>query len=142
MLVPKLLLIPIKIRIFGPKRPNLVQNMHIWSLWAKYWHFLPISSNARPKNNAKRCLGGFSVVWVTKLRIFLTKNNQIWPEIGIFGHVGPGLAGSFGALLVGWLVVVARRLYLSRHLSTLCIIDNVHGITPKEINSEIMYRMC
>ena len=29
-------------------------------------------------------------------------------------------AGSFGTLLVGWLVVVARGLYLARHLSTLC----------------------
>ena len=58
-----------------------------------------------------RCLGGFSVMWVPKLllspvriRIFLPKLNQIWPEIGIFGHFGPGLAGSFGALLVGELV--------------------------------------
>ena len=38
----------------------------------------------------------------------MPKNEQIWPEIGIFGHFGPGLAGSIGALLVGWLVVVAR----------------------------------
>ena len=29
------------------------------------------------------------------------------------------IAGSFGALLVGWFVVVARRLYLARHLFTL-----------------------
>ena len=42
MWVPKLLLTPVKIRIFGPKRPNLVQNMHFWSFWAKYWHFWPI----------------------------------------------------------------------------------------------------
>ena len=34
-----------------------------------------------------------------------------------WGHIG--LAGSFGALLVGWLVVVARGLYLARHLFTL-----------------------
>ena len=66
--------------------------------------------------------------------IFLPQNMLSWAHIG--------LAGSFGALLVCWLVVVVRGLYLSRHLSTLCIIDNVHGITPKEINSEIMYRMC
>ena len=46
---------------------------------------------------------GFSVMWVTKLfissviiRIFCPKTTQF------------GLAGSFGALLVGWLVVVAR----------------------------------
>ena len=37
------------------------------------------------------------------------KNDQIWPESGIFGHFGTGLAASFGALLVGWLVIVARK---------------------------------
>ena len=31
----------------------------------------------------------------------------------------PGHAGSFGALLVGWLVVVVRGLYLARYLFTL-----------------------
>ena len=50
---------------------------------------------------------------------FLPKHNQIWPEIGIFGHFGPGLACTFGALLVGWLVVVAHGLYIARHLFTL-----------------------
>ena len=49
----------------------------------------------------------------------MPKNDQIWPEIGIFVHFGPGLAGSFGALLVGCLVVVAGGLYLARHLFTL-----------------------
>ena len=38
----------------------------------------------------------------------MPKNDQIWPEIGILVHIGQGLAGSFGALLV----VVARGLYL------------------------------
>ena len=38
---------------------------------------------------------------------------------GIFVLFWPGLAGSFDALLVGWSVVVARRLYLARHLFTL-----------------------
>ena len=66
-----------------------------------------------------------SVMWVTKLLIspvkkkdFLLKNDQIWPKIGIFGQFGPGHAGLFGALLVGLLVVVARGLYLARHLLT------------------------
>ena len=31
------------------------------------------------------------------------------------------IAGLFGALLMGWLVVVARGLYLARHLFTLYI---------------------
>ena len=34
----------------------------------------------------------------------MPKKVQIWPENGIFVHFGPGLASSFGALLVGWLV--------------------------------------
>ena len=49
----------------------------------------------------------------------MPQNNQIWPKIGIFGQFGPGHAGFFGALLVGRLVVVARGLYLARHLFTL-----------------------
>ena len=32
------------------------------------------------------------------------------------------IAGSFGALLMGWLAVVARGLYLARHLFTLSIL--------------------
>ena len=50
-----------------------------------------------------------------KKLFFCPQNDQILPEIGIFGHFGPGLAGSFGALLVGWLVIAARGLYLARH---------------------------
>ena len=68
-------------------------------------------------------------MWVTKLLIsqvkkkdFLPQNDQIWPKIGIFGQFGPGHAGFFGALLVGRLVVVARGLYLARHLFTLFIV--------------------
>ena len=67
-------------------------------------------------------------MWVTKLlispvkkRIFLPKNDQIWPKIGIFGQFRPGHAGLFVALLVSRLVVVARGLYLARHLFTLSI---------------------
>ena len=41
-------------------------------------------------------------------------------------HVG--LAGSFGALLVGWLVVEARELYLARRLFTLFILLSNHKI--------------
>ena len=64
-------------------------------------------------------------MWVIKLLIspekkdFLHKKVQIWLENGIFGQFGPGHAGIFGSLLVGQLVVVARGLYLARHLFTL-----------------------
>ena len=57
-----------------------------------------------------RCLGGFSVMWVTKLmispvkkRIFCPKTTKFSPKLAFLS-----IAGSFGALLVGWLVVVAR----------------------------------
>ena len=56
---------------------------------------------------------GFSLAVANTLSFF-------WPKIAFFGHFGPGFAGSFGALLVDWLVVVARGLYLARHLFTLC----------------------
>ena len=68
-------------------------------------------------------------MWVTKLLISqvkkkdcLPQNDQIWPKIGIFGQFGPGHADFFGALLVGRLVVVARGLYLARHLFTLLLL--------------------
>ena len=59
-------------------------------------------------------------MWETKLLISAVKK-------GFFAQKRPNLAflsiaGSFGALLVGWSVVVARGLYLARHLFTLCII--------------------
>ena len=42
-----------------------------------------------------------------------------WPKLTKNASFGPGHAGLFSALLVGRLVVVARGLYLARHLFTL-----------------------
>ena len=39
-----------------------------------------------------------------KIRIFCQRTTKFGPKLAFL----PGLAGSFGALLVGWLVVVAR----------------------------------
>ena len=65
-------------------------------------------------------------MWVTKLmisqvkkRIFCPRTTKFGPNFGIFGQFGPGHAGVFDVLLVGWLVVEARGLYLARHLFTL-----------------------
>merc|ERR1712223_798613 len=89
---------------------HLVQNMHFWSFWAKYCHSLHILSNARPKNNVNKVprlvfcyVGNKTFDFSSKKKDFLPKNDQIWPKIGIFGQFGPGRAGLFGALLVGWL---------------------------------------
>ena len=156
------------------KRPNLVQNMHFGHFGPNIGIFFPFPPMADQKTMRTRCLGGFSVMWVTKRLIspakirtfcsrmakfchflhilfnaqpktnvnkvpgwvfryvgnktfdfsskkkdFLPQNDQIWPKIGIFGQFGPGHAGLFGALFVGRLVVVARGLYLARHLFTL-----------------------
>ena len=66
-----------------------------------------------------RYVGNKTFDFSSKRKDFLPKNDQIWPKIGIFGLFGPCHAGLFGALLVGRLVVVARGLYLPRHLFTL-----------------------
>ena len=102
-----------KICIFGHFRPNIAI-------------FLHILSKVRPKNNVNRVprwvfryVGNKTFGLSSKKKDFLPKNDQIWPKIGIFGQFGPGHAGFFGALLVGRLVVVARGLYLARHLFTL-----------------------
>ena len=52
-------------------------------------------------------MGNKTFDFSSKKKDFLPKNDPIWPEIGISIHFGPGLAGSVGALSVGWLVVVA-----------------------------------
>ena len=97
--------------------------MHFWSFWAKYCHFLHILLNARPKTNVNkvprwifRYVGNKTFDFSSKKKDFLPKNDQLWPEIGISCRFGLGLAGTFGALLVGWLVVVARGLYLDTYL--------------------------
>ena len=82
-----------------------------------------------------RCLGVFSVMWVTKFLISLVK---IWLKICVFVHFGPGLAGSFGALLVGWSVVVARGLYLARHLFTLYLIVFSQSLYVAQLEPELL----
>ena len=70
-------------------------------------------------------LGNKTFDFSCKKKDFLPKNDQIWPKTGIFGQFGPGHAGLFSALLVGRFLVVARGLYLARHLFTLCITISV-----------------
>ena len=66
-----------------------------------------------------RYVGNKTFDFSSKKKDFLSKNDKIWPKIGILGQFGPGHAGLVCALLVGRLVVVARGLYLARHLFTL-----------------------
>merc|ERR1712012_887859 len=100
----------------------LAQNLHFWSFWAKYCHFLQILSNARPKNNVNKVPRWVFRYVSNKAYDFSSKKKDFLPKIGIFGQFGPGHAGLFSALLVGRLVVVARGLYLARHLFTLSLL--------------------
>ena len=103
------------------KRPKLVQNLHFWSVWAKYCHILHIFSNARPKTNLNkvprlvfRYVGNKTFDFSSKNRIFCSKTTKFCSKLAFLT-----IAGSFRALLMGWLVVVARGLFLARHLFTL-----------------------
>ena len=51
---------------------------------------------------------------VVKIRFFAQKRQNLAQNMLSWAHIG--LAGSFGALFVGWLVVVLRELYLARQL--------------------------
>ena len=63
-------------------------------------------------------------MWVTKLlisqvkkMIFCPKTTKFGPKLAFLVILGQALPAHF-ALLVGWLVVMARGLYLARHLFT------------------------
>ena len=105
MLVPKLLLTPIKIRFLAQKRPNLVQNMHFWSFGpniAIFGTFCPMPDH---KTMWTRCLGEFSVIWVTKLLISPVKKRIFCPKTTKFSpdwHICPLLAHLVPCWWVGW----------------------------------------
>ena len=87
--------------------PSQFGGGRLFELSAKFYHmgfFGPCDAMPDQKTMRTKCLA--------------SKRSNL-AKIVIFGHFGPGLAGSFGALLVGWLVVVARGLYLARHIFTL-----------------------
>ena len=78
-------------------------------------------SNARLKTNVNkvprwvfRYVGNKTFDFSRKKKDFCPKTTQFGPKLAFLS-----IAGSFGALLAGRLVVVARGLYLARHLFTL-----------------------
>ena len=102
------------------KRPKLVQNMHFWSFWAKYCHFLLILSNAQPKtivNKAPRWVfrnvGNKTFDFSSKKGFFAQKR----PNLARNWHFCPLLAHLVPCWWVGWWLW--RGLYLARHLFTL-----------------------
>ena len=71
--VPKLLLPPVRIRIFCPKRPNLVQNL-FGHFGSNIGFFFPICHMPGQKSMRTRCLGGFFRYLGTKTFAFSSKN--------------------------------------------------------------------
>merc|ERR1712013_900428 len=102
MLVPKLLLTPIKVRLFGqkmakfgPKSAFLVILGQILPFFSPFVQFLT---------------GGFSVMWVTKLlispvkkRIFCPKTTKFDPKLAFLVNLGQAMqAYSVPCWWVGW----------------------------------------
>ena len=119
-------LLPYKIKIFGPKTAKFGPKYAFLVILGQILPFCTFCPMIDQKNNVNkvprwvfRYVGNKAYDFSSKKKDFLPKNDQIWPKIGIFGQFGPGHAGLFSALLVGRLVVVARGLYLARHLFTL-----------------------
>ena len=80
-------------------------------------------------------------MWVTKLlfspvkkRIFCPKTTQFGPKLAFLS-----IAGSFGALLVGWLVVVARA--VSRKTHIYFIIFNKNACQLQINTSSVTYEL-
>ena len=98
MLVPKLLLTPIKIRIFGTKTAKFGPKL------AFFCHFGQFDPGADQKTMQLRCIGAFSIKWVSKLLLPLIKIRIYGPLTAIFG---PKYA---------FLVILGQILAFSAHL--------------------------
>ena len=85
MLVPKLLLTPIKIWSFGPKTAKFGPKSAFLVILGQILPFFAPLANSWPKTIWTRCLGGISVLWVTKLLISPVKK-------GFFAQKRPNLA--------------------------------------------------
>ena len=82
--------------------------MHFWSFWAKYCHFCTFCPMPDQKPMWTRCLGGFSVMWVTKLLIPPVKN-------GFFAPKRPNLARNWHfcpLLYLCFIVFVCEKAWL------------------------------
>ena len=111
-----------RIRIFGSKTaefgPKYAKLVILGLLLAFLIHLVPCPTN---KTMRMRCLSGFLICGyqnfcslpgcLAQIRPILPQNMLSWAHTV--------LAGLFGALLVGWLVVVARGLFHARHILTM-----------------------
>ena len=90
MLVPKLLLTLKKIRIFGPKTAKFGPKYAIFVILGQILPFFGTCSPMPDQNTMwTRCLGGFSVMWVTKKKELFAQNDQIWQFCSLPVHLVP-----------------------------------------------------
>ena len=147
MLVPKLLLTPIKIRIFGPKTakfgPKYAYLVILGQILPFLAHFVQCPTKKQCEQGAQvgfPYVGDKTFDFSSKNQDFLPKKVQIWPENGIFVHFGPGLAGSFGWWLwcAGCISQDTYLLYdISLHDRNLSMLTHFHvQYSPIQINIE------
>ena len=121
MWVTKLLISQVKKRIFCPKTTKFGPKLAFFVNLVYFWPNIAIFCTFPPKNNVNkvprwvfRYVSNKTFDFSSKKRIFCPETTKFGPNLAFLT-----IAGSFGALLMGWLVVVARGLYLARHLFTL-----------------------
>ena len=110
MLVPKILLTPIKNRIFGPKTANFGPKSAFLVILGQILPFLHILSNARPKNNVNkvprwvfRYVGNKTFDFSSKKRIFCPKTTKFGPKFAFLVNLGQAMqAYSVPCWWVGW----------------------------------------
>ena len=96
--VPKLLLPAGRIRIFGPKRPNVVQNMLFRSFLGQIWAFLAHFVPCRTKNDASKVSRWFFHYADTKTFAFSSKKIEIGLKLAFLVILGQA------CWWIGWLL--------------------------------------
>ena len=125
------------------KRPNLVQNMHFWSFWAKYCHFLHMLSNARPKNNVNkvprwvfRYVGNKAFVFSSKKKGFFAQKR---PNLAGNWHFCPWLAHLVPCWWVGWWLwrvgCVSQDIYFIVSLRAISVLINTKQLNEFRFTS-------
>jgi len=102
------------------KRPYLVKHLHFWS-------FCPMPDQ---KTMWTRSLGGFSVMWITKLLISPVKKRIFCPKTTKFGPKSAFLV-NLGQAMQAYSV---PGLYLARHLFTF-LLNQSHWLLSDNIRS-------
>ena len=111
MLVPKLLLTPIKIWISGPKMSKIGPKYAFLVILGQILPFFSHLSNAQPKTNVNKVPRWVSLFQVTKLLIspvkkkgfFCPKTTKFGPKLAFLVNLGQAMqASSVPCQWVGW----------------------------------------